>query len=402
MSLFWQEHKKLWRSGLTRLAVCGMMLLTLGLQVWSMQCVSFGTMRADGSHKIDGYTNIRKSRQYAAQWQTLTDETAQDMVRTYQQILAENPEFDGALADFGFLQGTLVSFLWPEVEEQTQPYPTLTIYYVDPARLTGLYERREEKLEYYLENQFSDPADRQFFLDMDNRVDKPMAYGWAAGWSVILGNGIGGFGQMVLPVVLALALTPIFAGEKRRGMDTLQVTSLHGTTGLAGAKLLSGLAFAVEIFGMFAAVMVAVQAIWLGFEGWNLPIQLIKMLATAPMNMLQAECYELAYLFCSVLGFAGAALLMSALLPGSTAALVAALLITWGPQILNQYLPWPVQQHLRLLPFVGGAEDIFRQNLYHWFGFRIWSPGPLLAVPLLVGAVCLPFAVMAWCRKKNR
>lgn len=64
MSLFWQEHKKLWRSGLTRLAVCGMMLLTLGLQVWTMQCVSFGTMRADGSHKIDGYTNIRKNRQY--------------------------------------------------------------------------------------------------------------------------------------------------------------------------------------------------------------------------------------------------------------------------------------------------------------------------------------------------
>ena len=130
---------------LTRLAVCGMMLLTLGLQVWSMQCVSFGTMRADGSHQIDGYTNIRKSQQYAAQWQTLTDENVQDMVRTYQQILAENPEFDGALADFSFLQGTLVSFLWPEVEDQTQTYPTLTIYYVDPARLTGLYERREEK-----------------------------------------------------------------------------------------------------------------------------------------------------------------------------------------------------------------------------------------------------------------
>ena len=36
MSLFWQEHKKLWRSGLTGLAVCGMLLLTLGLQVWAM------------------------------------------------------------------------------------------------------------------------------------------------------------------------------------------------------------------------------------------------------------------------------------------------------------------------------------------------------------------------------
>lgn len=402
MSLFWQEHKKLWRSGLTRLAAGGMLLLTLGLQVWAMQCVNFGTMRADGSRRANGYANIRQCRQYAARWQILTDETVQEMVRSYQQKLAENPDFDGYLADFGFLQGTLVSFLWPEVEDQTQPYPTLTIYYVDPARLTGLYERREEKLEYYLENQFSDPADRKFFLDMDSRVEKPMAYGWTAGWSAVLGNGIGGFGQMILPVVLALALAPVFAGERRRGMDTLQATSLRGRAALAVAKLLSGLAFAGEIFTLFAVVLTVVQAVWLGFEGWDLPIQLIKMLATAPMNMLQAECYELAYLFCSMLGFAGIALLMSALLPGTTAALIAALLITWGPQILNQYLPWSVQQYLRLLPFVGGAEDIFRQNLYHWFGLRIWSPGPLLAIPLLVGAACLPAAALAWCRKRSR
>lgn len=402
MSLFWQEHKKLWRSGLTRLAVCGMLLLTLGLQVWAMQCVNFGTMRADGSRRANGYANIRQCRQYAARWQILTDETVQEMVRSYQQKLAETPDFDGYLADFGFLQGTLVSFLWPEVEDQTQPYPTLTIYYVDPARLTGLYERREEKLEYYLENQFSDPADRKFFLDMDSRVEKPMAYGWTAGWSAVLGNGIGGFGQMILPVVLALALAPVFAGERRRGMDTLQATSLRGRAELAVAKLLSGLAFAGEIFALFAAVLTAVQAVWLGFEGWDLPIQLIKMLATAPMNMLQAECYELVCLLGSALGFAGVALLLSALLPGTTSALVAALLTTWGPQILNQYLPWSVQQYLRLLPFVGGAEDIFRQNLYHWFGLRIWSPGPLLAIPLLVGAACLPAAALAWCRKRSR
>ena len=154
---------------------------------------------------------------------TLTDETAQDMVHTYQQILAENPDFDGALADFSFLQGTLVSFLWPEVEDQTQTYPTLTIYYVDPARLTGLYERREEKLEYYLENQFSDSADRQYFLDMDSHVDKP--YGIRLERRLVLPSWeteLGAWGQMVLPVVLALALTSVFAGERRRGMDTLR------------------------------------------------------------------------------------------------------------------------------------------------------------------------------------
>ena len=168
--------------------------------------------------RFDGYTNIRKSRQYAAQWQTLTDETAQDMVRTYQQILAENPEFDGALADFGFLQGTLVSFLWPEVEDQTQPYPTLTIYYVDPARLTGLYERREEKLEYYLKTSFQTRRTGSSFWTWTTGWTSPWHTAGLQGGLSILGNGIGGFGQMVLPVVLALALTSVFAGEKRRGM----------------------------------------------------------------------------------------------------------------------------------------------------------------------------------------
>ena len=91
-----------------------------------------------------------------------------------------------------FCRGHWYRFCGRRWRIRPRPIPTLTIYYVGPARLTGLYERREEKLEYYLENQFSAPADRQFFLDMDSQVDKPMAYGWAAGWSVILGNGIGG------------------------------------------------------------------------------------------------------------------------------------------------------------------------------------------------------------------
>ena len=77
-------------------------------------------------------------------------------------------------------------------------------------------------------------------------------------------------------------------------------------------------------------------------------------------------------------------------------ALAAALLTTWLPQALAGYLPWAVRQYLNLLPFVGGAEDFFRTNLYHWFGLRIWSPWPLLAAPVLLGALCLPAAARRW------
>ena len=77
-------------------------------------------------------------------------------------------------------------------------------------------------------------------------------------------------------------------------------------------------------------------------------------------------------------------------------ALAAALLTTWLPQALAGYLPWAVRQYLNLLPFVGGAEDFFRTNLYHWFGLHIWSPWPLLAAPVLLGALCLPAAARRW------
>ena len=399
MNLFWQEHKKLWRAGLTRLAVAALLVLTLGLQIWAMQ-YAFGTMRDDGSHRLNGYANIRASQAYAARWPLVTDAAVQDMARVFQQRVDHDPNADVSMTGYEFVQSLVASY-WPELEDYTQTYPTLTLWYLDPAALTGLYERREQQLRDYLDTQFADPADRQFFLAMDSRVDKPLAYGWRNGWGNLLANGIGGLGQLVMPVVLALALAPVFAGERRRGMVPLQATALRGRGGLAAAKLASGLAFTVEVFLLFAAGIVAVQWIWLGPDGWDLPIQLIKMLATAPMNMLQAEVYEFAYVLCSSLGLAGLLMLASACLPGSTPALVAGLLAVWLPQMFGRYLPWAVQQYLQLLPFVGGAEDIFRQNLYHWFGLRLWSPGPLLAVPPAVGALCLPLAVRAWCRKRR-
>ena len=320
------------------------------------------------------------------------------------KILAENPEFDGALADFSFLQGTLVSFLWPEVEDQTQTYPTLTIYYVDPARLTGLYERREGKTGILPGKPVFRPGGSAILSGYGQPGGQ--AHGIRLGCRLVRRSGqreSGALGRWSCPWSWRWRWRLCSPGERRRGMDTLQATSLRGRAGAGRGKTAVGPCLCGgDLRGVCGGSGGGPRPSGWGSRAGTLPIQLIKMLTTAPMNMLQAECYELACLLGSALGFAGVALLLSALLPGTTATLVAALLTTWGPQILNQYLPWSVQQYLRLLPFVGGAEDIFRQNLYHWFGLRIWSPGPLLVIPLLVGAACLPAAALAWCRKRSR
>lgn len=50
----------------------------------------------------------------------------------------------------------------------------------------------------------------------------------------------------------------------------------------------------------------------MGTAGWDMPIQNIKLIAVAPMNMLQAEIYEYVFVLLGAIGFAGIVMFISA------------------------------------------------------------------------------------------
>ena len=54
--------------------------------------------------------------------------------------------------------------------------------------------------------------------------------------------------------------------------------------------------FTLELYGIITVSSVFLQILFLGTEGWDMPIQCIKILAAAPWNVLQAEIYEYIYL----------------------------------------------------------------------------------------------------------
>lgn len=178
MSLFWAEHQKLWRAGLTRLATGLFLALLTALQLWSYQSANYGTMKADGSRYLDGPANIRERQAYARQWEVLTDETLQQMVSALQTARAADPEMDSERVNLYVLNDLLGSY-WPELTDETQPYPSMLCWYANPASLTGLYDRRDAALRTFLENQFADPADQAFFYRQDAQVERPLRYGWS-------------------------------------------------------------------------------------------------------------------------------------------------------------------------------------------------------------------------------
>ncbi len=402
MELIKAEHRKLWSRRSTQIGVLVYLLFTLVFGgVLSYQWFSFGSQwdsySSSFENHFDGYENIRRKQEYASQWDTITDETFQEMAADCQKRLLSE---DAALrepTEWSVLN-TWIRTLWPELEEADNPLPM--IYYVNPEQLTGFYERRQEKLEEFLEANGQEGEEKAFFLEMNAEVGTNFPYRWTGGWSFLVGNAIESM-RMVLGLLLAVAAAPVFAGEWHRGMRPVISVTKHGRRRTAAAKVLAALAFCLEMVGVTAAGSVLCQVIFLGTEGWDMPVQFIKLLAAVPWNMLQAEIYEYVFLLIGGLGFTAVTLLISSLAKSTFAALVLSLGVLYVPMAVSQYLPLWGQKLLELLPMVGNSLDIFRTEVYHVFGQIIWSPWMLLAVPFLIGLCCVPAAFWGWCRRQR-
>ena len=297
MELFLLEHTKLWRKRIVKICVllCFIYIVIFG-NILSFQWFSFGSSGDYTSafgNNFDGYGVIRESQEYALNFgKELTDETLQQLVRDYQRMEAAGMEKELEKTDWKIINSWLAT-LYPELQD-TETYQTM-ISYVNPDKLTGFYERREQAISDFLENNGQTGAEKEYLLRMEKEVESPFRYGWVDGWSELLASMVADLGS-VMALFLAIVLSSLFAGEWYDNTSPLVLTTKNGWGKVASAKILTGLVFTVEFFVILVIPSILSQLLFMGTSGWNMPIQNIKLLAIAPMNMLQAEIYEYMFL----------------------------------------------------------------------------------------------------------
>lgn len=416
MELFKLEHKKLWRKNSTRVCVllCFFYCVIFG-SVLVYQWLTFGSVKGNtsASRYFDGDENIRACQAYFHTYEELTDETLQEWVRDYQRIHAvleeerrmqgtENRETVQQYQNTGWQTvNSMLKKLYPELERQDMLTVMVMSCYVEPEKLTGIYERREQAIETFLDISGQTGAERDYLLRINEKVKTPFSWKWVEGWSNILGNAVSGLGS-VIALFLAIVLSSLFAGEWHDNTSPLLLTTKYGWRKLACAKVFTGLVFTLELFALTAAGMIGSQLVFLGTEGWDMPIQTVKMIAIAPMNMLQAEIYEYAFTLLGAWGFAGVSMLFSARCKNHVLALLLSLAVVYVPMAVHNRVPAALGKAFDLLPLVGSGEDVFRTNTFHLFGHYIWSPYLLIWVPLVIGILCMPPAVRGWSRRMRR
>jgi len=400
MELFLLEHKKLWRRMSTKISVllCFIYVVVFG-SILSFLWFSFGSSDDYTSafgNNFDGYEVIRDSQKYSLEFGgELTDESLQQLVKDYQRMESAGMETELEKTDIWIINSWLGT-LYPELRK-AEIYKTM-MSYVDTEKLTGFYERRQKAIGDFLENNCQSGEEKEYLLQMNSRVKEPFRYEWTEGWSNLLGSTVAELG-IVMALFIAIALSSLFAGEWHSNTSSLLLTTKNGWKNIAFAKICTGLSFTVELFAILTAGNVVSQILFLGTDGWDMPIQTIKLISIAPMNMLQAEVYEYAFTLLGAIGFAGVVMLISAKTRSNVLALLFSLAVVYGPMMIVEYLPYEVQKALDLLPLVGSASDIFRTNTFHIFGKYVWSPYLLITVPVLIGVLCVPLAVKGWSRR---
>lgn len=404
MDLFWLEHKKLWRKQMVKICVlfCFIYSVIFG-SILSFQWFTFGSSDDYTSafgNNFDGYGMIKESQEYALTFGgELTDETLQQIVRDYQRLEVSGTERELDRTDWKIINSWL-SMIYPELKDQgiTPPSYRSMISCVNPDELTGFYARREQAIDVFLESNGQIGAEKEYLLNMAQKVETPFRYEWIEGWSQLLSSMVTDLG-VVMALFLAIVLSPLFAGEWHDNTSSLILTTKNGWEKIALVKILTGFAFTVEFFVILVVPSVISQLFFMGTTGWDMPIQNIKPLAIAPMNVLEAEIYEYAFALLGAIGYAGIVMFISAKVKNNVLALLLSLVAAYGPLMIAQYLPYTLQKALDLLPLVGSSADIFRTNTFNIFGKYIWSPYLLITVPVLIGICCMSPAIKNWSRR---
>ena len=169
MDLFLLEHKKLWRKRIVKVCVllCFVYIVIFG-SILSFQWFGFGSSNDYTSafgNNFDGYGMIRDSQKYALTFgEELTDETLQQLVKDYQRMEVAGMEKELEKTDWKIINSWLAT-LYPELRD-AGTYQTM-ISYVTPDKLTGFYERREQAINDFLENNGQIGAEKEYLLQLE-------------------------------------------------------------------------------------------------------------------------------------------------------------------------------------------------------------------------------------------
>lgn len=255
------------------------------------------------------------------------------------------------------------------------------------------YKFRLQKINKMLNQEYQDAnytqAEKNFWLNMNEKVEQPFVYGYAEGWmNLIKSTGLWFF--MILAICVCLA--PVFASEYQSGMDALIFTSKYGKSKVIGAKIIASYIFGSAVFVIDVIISITTVLIPFGIEGWNLQVQIMDTVIPYPLNFLEAVLLYIVIAYLIVLAFISFNLLLSVSMKTPYPVIIIDAVLLIIPLFMSYSETNYIYNHVYpLFPTKALEMSLSYFTDYRLGGLVISWPMMIVVLYIILAAVMLPF-----------
>ncbi len=148
-----------------------------------------------------------------------------------------------------------------------------------------LYETRNETIKEAYELSHLTPEEESYWQEKESEIDKPFIYHDSVITAAML-EGTSNY-MILMLVVIATALSAIFAMETQRKTDPMIRASLYGNKKLYLAKVLAGMTYVLAAFMILITCFYAYTYLRWGFDGLAASIQIYRPFAQLDLAVWQ-------------------------------------------------------------------------------------------------------------------
>lgn len=398
--MIWYEWKRIWKSRLTQFSVIGCILFLLFCTWSNIRLIQTTDKKGN---QVTGMAAVKALKE--TERIVLDQETVTGIMQEYLDY-TENPDTSSDDPNRVYLSEEIYqTWYLPQMDLMKQ---ISSVYfqkgqkYTDDRQLlkenlgkdfyAARKDRVQEDLTYYVEQGSMTPSEADWWDEQDNKVGE-YTYGNYKVWDLLINNLPW---ILFIMMIVCVGIAPVFAGEYQSKCDSLLLCMKHGKHRLILAKLTASFVYASVLYWGIVSLYSAVLLIFVGPDGWNLPVQLIYSGKPSSYALTTSQAYLLALMmgYVMTLGLGGMVLFLSAVFKNPYVVIVTAFLYLCVPLFLSTNSGNYLWVHLlALLP-----EKI---SEFHFASYIAYSIGNIkMALPtaaMIVNGMCaFVFSALAY------
>lgn len=244
----------------------------------------------------------------------------------------------------------------------------------------------------YSYGRYSDVA-KEYFLQMNSKIDNPYYFTYTDGWFDILSRGLGTI-FLLIAFAVCVCISPIFATEYKSGAASIILSSRYGKGKVITAKILTCTFFTTIVYFGGTLIFTLLMLCCYGSTGWNANLQIVALISPYPLTLFQVYLYGLIIGYVINLAVMAIVMLLSSRMKTSFAVIIVSTLWLFVPLFMpGSKTSLLLRQIISLLP--ANAMNTFLvfsvYDVYNFFGKLVSLPVVIVVTSILTIIITLPF-----------